>query len=314
MWCCAEGCGQCGILLLVAASLSSWLEQYLRALLAFINAHILGWRRDAGLKPAAPLPSLQSTQLPSPPPKKMMEAPPVSLLAHTSASYVDAVAERLGRGHVLARALYTDFWTDGVLGARCTQLAGAPELALQLLAASDGSASLRFARSAPAPPAAGETEKYALVAHDGLEVEMVAMPAPGAADVWSLCVSSQVGCAQGCAFCETGRMGLLRNLTAAEIVSQLYLARFALGLRVANVVFMGMGEPLDNLDAVIAAVQVMTDALGAKLPMSSVTISTSGDARLVPPLMQALPRVRMAFSLHAADDATRSRLMPINRC
>ena len=96
---------------------------------------------------------------------------------------------------------------------------------------------------------------------------MVAMPAPGMAGGWSLCVSSQVGCRMGCTFCETGRMGLLRNLTAAEIVSQVHLARQALGLSVVNVIYMGMGEPLDNVDAVIASVRALPLASpGASLP------------------------------------------------
>jgi len=259
--------------------------------------------------------------------------PPVQLLAHTCASFARAMGGRVGRGGrlELARALYADYWRDfpffleagdgryslSLLPMPSAQHRGAelykaPQLAARLLAATDARAPLRFA-SAKKAPAARETEKYVLVAEDGMEVEMVAMPAPGGAGEWSLCVSSQVGCQMGCTFCETGRMGLLRDLTAAEIVAQFALARFALGLRVTNVVFMGMGEPLDNLDAVIGAVQVMTDPVGAKLPMSSVTVSTSGDAAKVYPLLEALPRVRMAFSVHAADDATRSKLMPINR-
>ena len=110
---------------------------------------------------------------------------------------------------------------------------------------------------------------------------MVLMPAPGAGGSWSLCISSQVGCRMGCAFCETGKMGLLRNLDVAEIVSQVFHARVTLQLRIANVVFMGMGEPLDNVDNVIASIRIMTDALGLNIPMSHVTVSTSGEAAAV---------------------------------
>jgi len=141
---------------------------------------------------------------------------------------------------------------------------------------------------------------------------MVAMPAPGGRS-WSLCVSSQVGCRMGCSFCETGRMGLLRNLSAAEIVAQVALAAHVLGLHVANVIFMGMGEPLDNVDAVVQAIRVLVDPAGLAVPVSHVTVSTSGEAEHVHTLLQALPSVRLAFSLHAPNDALRSRLMPINR-
>ena len=144
---------------------------------------------------------------------------------------------------------------------------------------------------------------------------MVAMPAPGLPDGegWSLCVSSQVGCRMGCKFCETGRMGLLRNLTAAEIVSQVAHCRFSLGLRIVNVIFMGMGEPLDNVENVVQAVRVLTDPSGLGLALSHITVSTSGVACHVYTLMAALPGVRLAFSLHAAEETLRSRLMPVNR-
>ena len=190
------------------------------------------------------------------------------------------------------------------------------------------------------PPRRGETKKYVLVstAPPHHEVEMVVMPAGGeerddgreggaaerrddtkeakeVKDVkdegYSLCISSQVGCAQGCSFCETGRMGLLRNLTAVEIVAQVAVARFTLGLAVTNVVFMGMGEPLDNHDNLVQAIRVMTNFPG--LGIKNVTVSTVGLAPQVYSLLLALPRVRMAFSVHCADDTTRSQLMPINR-
>ena len=156
--------------------------------------------------------------------------PPVQLLAHTCASFARAMGGRVGRGGrlELARALYADYWRDFPFfleagGGRYSlsllpmpsaqhrgaELYKAPQLAARLLAATDARAPLRFA-SAKKGPAAGQTEKYVLVAEDGMEVEMVAMPAPGGAGEWSLCVSSQVGCQMGCTFCETGRMGLLR--------------------------------------------------------------------------------------------------------
>ena len=142
---------------------------------------------------------------------------------------------------------------------------------------------------------------------------MVAMPAPGHDGGYSLCVSSQVGCRMGCKFCETGKMGLLRNLSAGEIVSQIALATRVLRLDVRNVIYMGMGEPLDNVEAVIQSIRVLTDPSGFGLALSHITVSTSGVACHVHTLMAALPAVRLAFSLHAANDELRSSLMPVNR-
>ena len=121
-----------------------------------------------------------------------LEVPPLALLDLPSAVFADAIGARLGRGEQLALALYADYWRDGVLAPRCAELKDAPALAARLLDACDGRLPLRFASGAPAAPAAGETEKYVLVAADGMEVEMVAMPAPSGEGEWSLCVSSQV--------------------------------------------------------------------------------------------------------------------------
>lgn len=240
--------------------------------------------------------------------------PPESFLAHTASSFSKAVSSRLGRGDGLARALYKAYFRDRNAQSRPpAEICASAGLGGKVLGLAEFVPPLSFAKEPIAPPPAGETEKYVLrcVSHE--EVEMVVMPAPGAEGSWSLCVSSQVGCRMGCAFCETGKMGLLRNLDVGEIVSQVFHARVTLQLRVANVVFMGMGEPLDNVDNVIAAIRVLTDALGLNIPMSHVTVSTSGEAAAVYKLQESLPSVRLAFSLHAANDTLRSRLMPINR-
>lgn len=117
----------------------------------------------------------------------------------------------------------------------------------------------------------------------------------------------------GCTFCQTGKMGLKRNLTAGEILAQLLIANQALvGDRVTNVVFMGMGEPLDNYDAVVKACATMIHPEGFNLSKSRVTISTSGLVPEIKRLGQDLP-VRLAISLHNPDNEKRSRLMPVNR-
>ncbi len=157
-----------------------------------------------------------------------------------------------------------------------------------------------------------ESEKVLLKTFDDLLIEMVVMPYDNRV---TLCLSSQVGCKRGCTFCQTGRMGLKRNLTSGEILGQLLLANELLKTKdriVTNVVFMGMGEPLDNYDEVIKACTIMLDENGFGLSSKRVTISTSGVVPMIVRLGKELP-VRLAISLHSADDEKRSKMMPINR-
>lgn len=129
----------------------------------------------------------------------------------------------------------------------------------------------------------------------------------------TLCVSSQAGCVLDCAFCSTGKQGFNRNLTTAEIVGQLWLAnRLLRGRRVTNVVMMGMGEPLLNLDNVIPALRLMLDDQAYGLSRRRVTVSTSGVVPEMDRLREECP-VALAVSLHAPNDALRDRLVPLNR-
>jgi 23S rRNA (adenine2503-C2)-methyltransferase len=154
-----------------------------------------------------------------------------------------------------------------------------------------------------------------------LAVESVLIPMVGRKGrrTYTLCVSSQIGCAMGCTFCETGRMGLVRSLSPAEIVSQWWNATHALGYAVSNLVFMGMGEPMDNLDAVLRAVAVLTEHRGAGLPMSKIVVSTAGRVdgiRRLARVVRTRPgwkRLNLAVSLNAPSDDVRSALMPVNR-
>ncbi|HEY2661493.1 MAG TPA: 23S rRNA (adenine(2503)-C(2))-methyltransferase RlmN [Caulobacteraceae bacterium] len=152
----------------------------------------------------------------------------------------------------------------------------------------------------------------------GIEVETVFIP--DVARSGALCISSQVGCTLNCTFCHTGTQGLVRNLTAAEIVAQVQVARDDLGewptsnenRRLSNVVFMGMGEPLYNLDNVADAMDVISDNEGLALSRRRITVSTSG----VVPQLNALgerTQAMLAISLHATNDALRDELVPINR-
>lgn len=181
-----------------------------------------------------------------------------------------------------------------------------------------------------------------------LETESVIIPMIGKKRVrtHTLCVSSQVGCAMGCGFCQTAQMGLVRNLTVREIVGQWWAARWEVphemmdvgfvGQKeepcamaspteprtgcdtIRNLVFMGMGEPMDNLDAVIGAIEVLTDRNGPNLPMSKITISTVGRVDGLTRLAEQVRKtgwhgLNLAVSLNAPNDAIRETIMPINR-
>jgi 23S rRNA (adenine2503-C2)-methyltransferase len=160
-------------------------------------------------------------------------------------------------------------------------------------------------------PDDGGTRKLLFLTADELPVEAVLMPRQRGG--LTLCISSQVGCRVGCTFCRTGEMGLLRNLTAGEIVDQVRWASHLAGEVPRNVVFMGMGEPLENVEAVVAAIQVMRAAEHYAIGVARITISTSGHLPGMRRLAEALPKVDLAVSLNAPNDALRSEIMPINR-
>ena len=158
------------------------------------------------------------------------------------------------------------------------------------------------------------TVKWLLRVDSGNCIETVFIPEHGRG---TLCVSSQVGCALNCSFCSTARQGFNRNLSVAEIIGQLWLARRALGdfagaRTVTNVVLMGMGEPLLNFDAVTEALDLMLEDFAYGLSRRRVTLSTAGHVPGIDRLAARRP-VALAVSLHAADDALRDELVPLNR-
>ena len=160
----------------------------------------------------------------------------------------------------------------------------------------------------------GETRKALLRLHDGHLIESVLMPHHGARN--SVCISTQAGCPMACAFCATGEMGLIRNLTAGEIVDQVRHWQRELrarGERVSHVVYMGMGEPFNNYDATLASVRTLIAADAFGISPRRLTISTCGVVPRIDDLAaEGLP-INLAVSLHAADDATRTSIMPINQ-
>lgn len=159
------------------------------------------------------------------------------------------------------------------------------------------------------------TRKWVLQMQDGNQIETVYIPET---DRGTLCISSQVGCALDCSFCSTGRQGFNRNLTTAEIVSQVSLASQLIqeekkpGRKITNLVFMGMGEPLLNFNNVIRTINILMDDFAYGLSKRRVTVSTAG---VIPAIdrLGDISDVRLAVSLHAANDELRDQLVPLNK-
>ncbi|MDA8088051.1 MAG: 23S rRNA (adenine(2503)-C(2))-methyltransferase RlmN [Nitrospiraceae bacterium] len=158
------------------------------------------------------------------------------------------------------------------------------------------------------------TEKYLLGLEDGNSIEsvLIGTDADAPDSCLTLCVSSQVGCAIGCRFCLTGKMGFIRNLRPHEIVEQVLCAqRLIRPRKITNIVFMGMGEPLNNLENVSEALRRLTEFVG--LSRRRITLSTSGIIPGILELPRVAPLVNLAISLNAATDEVRSMIMPVNR-
>lgn len=165
---------------------------------------------------------------------------------------------------------------------------------------------------------ADTTRKFLFRLHDGRYIESVLIPAnpalySEASDRRTLCVSSQVGCAFGCRFCASGLAGFARDLDAGEIAGQVLAAEQISGQRVDSLVFMGMGEPLANLENLLAAIQLITGPETLHLGARHLTISTSGLVPQIRELTNHPQQIRLAISLHGASDEVRSQIMPVNR-
>ena len=174
-------------------------------------------------------------------------------------------------------------------------------------------AEVRFPDIAAEQRSSDGTVKWLLNVAGGNGIETVYIPET---DRGTLCVSSQVGCSLNCSFCATARQGYNRNLSTSEIISQLWVAEHRLGgigeRTISNVVLMGMGEPLANFDAVVAAMRLMLDDLSFGLSRRRVTLSTAGMVPQMDKLAQQCP-VSLAVSLHAPNDELRTQLVPLNR-
>jgi 23S rRNA (adenine2503-C2)-methyltransferase len=154
--------------------------------------------------------------------------------------------------------------------------------------------------------------KYLFELKDGLTIESVWMPAEKRK---TLCISSQVGCRLACAFCMTGTMGLKRNLSSDEIIGQCIAVNNSLSEQnqITNIVFMGMGEPLDNYDATIDSIRIMIMPEALRLSSRKITLSTAGQVELIQKFKNEDLHVNLAISLNATDNETREEIMPINK-
>lgn len=158
--------------------------------------------------------------------------------------------------------------------------------------------------------------KAAMKTHDGNIIETVLLnPKDG---LWSTCISSQVGCAMACTFCATGKMGLVRNLTAEEITDQVlfwiqFIRKEGLDARLSNIVFMGMGEPMANIIEVEKAIEAFVDEKQFNLASRHISVSTSGIIPGILRLAKKFPQVNLALSLHVANNEERTAMMPVNK-
>ena len=180
----------------------------------------------------------------------------------------------------------------------------------------DQGLSLELPRIVEERPSTDGSTRVVLALADGARIEAVHMPRAVRRPRVTICVSSQVGCAMGCTFCATARMGLVRSLTPAEVVAQLHAVMHRFGPRSVdqlNIVFMGMGEPLHDVDTLIRSLEILCDPAGLGLAPSRITVSTVGHVANMDRLLQSPVHPQLAISVNAASDEVRRSLMPINR-
>jgi 23S rRNA (adenine2503-C2)-methyltransferase len=220
---------------------------------------------------------------------------------------LEAALERRGHERFRARQIFRWIYRRGT-----TDVLAMTDLSRALRESLAGEFALTTPQIAARERSSDGTEKFLLTLGDGRQIESVFIPDTPA---MTFCISTQVGCAMACAFCLTGKMGLVRHLTAGEIAGQVRVLAGALDMRTTsfNIVLMGMGEPLHNYDETMKALRILADEHGLAIPPRRVTLSTVG-------LLPALERLareplmpNLAISLHAPTDLQRGELVPINR-
>ncbi len=241
------------------------------------------------------------------------EINPISPFGYSRDRYVERCGqEGVGKGRAIEA--YKAIFRDG-LEHRAPGKIDPPKIVKRHEEAVPEGTTIKFVQRFPNPE---HRLKDRGIDFDDIESVIIPMIGRSTRKTHTLCVSSQVGCAMGCDFCETAQMGLIRSLSAEEIVGQWWAAKFIEGVHIDNIVFMGMGEPMDNLDEVLRAIECLTDRAGANIPMSAITISTVGRVDGLRRIMEQVQkpgwkRLGLALSLNASNDDARSNLMPVNK-
>jgi 23S rRNA (adenine2503-C2)-methyltransferase len=227
---------------------------------------------------------------------------PLVDLAELELADIESLFEHRGIPKFHARQLFRWIWKRGV--CRFDAMTDLGRALRERLAAEFTVATPNVAKR---DVSADGTQKFVLRLHDGRQIESVFIPDTPAQ---TFCISTQVGCAMGCAFCLTGKMGLVRHLSAGEIAAQVRLLAHALNLAEFNIVLMGMGEPLHNYDATMKALRIINDPLGLGVGPRRVTLSTVGLVPMLDKLAQEELMPNLAISLHATTEDQRAAIVP----
>ncbi|MGK5594159.1 MAG: 23S rRNA (adenine(2503)-C(2))-methyltransferase RlmN [Parachlamydiaceae bacterium] len=231
---------------------------------------------------------------------------PIPILATTNLQFTNAIRQALGKGSIHSEMIYKAWMRQGSIPFNHPAFKNAQQLLKNILELTDFSF-LPLNRKITE----GNVHKLLLKTAQGYEIESVVIPMQVGG---TLCVSSQIGCKMACRFCETGKMGLVSQLTPYDIISQVFVAKNLLNCSIRNIVFMGMGEPFDNYDHVMEAVQILCDPQGLGFGERHITISTSGVVPSIEKLMhEKRYRPNLAVSINSADEQLRKMLMPITR-
>jgi 23S rRNA (adenine2503-C2)-methyltransferase len=228
-------------------------------------------------------------------------------LAGLELSELELFVETLGHKKFHARQIYQWIWKRGV-----TDFGSMTNLSRELRTALEEKATISLPEVEQHALSEDGTQKFALRLSDGKRIEAVFIPDT---PKQTFCVSTQVGCAMGCAFCLTGKMGLIRHLTAAEIAGQVRLLARSTNLldKPFNIVLMGMGEPLQNYDNTMKAMRMLNQKEGFDMHPKRVTLSTVGLVPQMDRLAQEELMPNLAVSLHAATEETRAAIVPVNK-
>ena len=228
-------------------------------------------------------------------------------LAALDLGELEAFVESLGHRRFHAKQIYRWIWKRGV-----TDIARMTDLSRELRGALAAAATITTPDVAKRDVSEDGTQKFVLSLADGRQIESVFIPDTPKD---TFCISTQVGCAMGCAFCLTGKMGLVRNLTAAEIAGQARVLARELDLldKPFNIVLMGMGEPLHNYDATMKALRMLNEHDGLAVHPKRVTLSTVGLVPMMDKLATETLMPNLAVSLHAASEGQRAAIVPLNK-